>query len=133
LLVVVAPPVLRQVNLEAVSDAVQFDFPVQEAGLLEWLRMRRMWLGRRAHPRRRKKTGEREAGGEQWRGAQHSGSYPDCMLDAASSVRLCLPYLLPFEFLRACYQLSRGKVDNRLLDLSYELGVTITVVCRPFS
>ena len=41
LLVVVPPPFFRQVNLKTISDALQNDVPVEEAGVLRWL-----WLGR---------------------------------------------------------------------------------------
>ena len=46
LLAVVAPPLLRQVNLKAVGDSVQLDAAVQESRILRWLRLGQTNLGR---------------------------------------------------------------------------------------
>jgi hypothetical protein len=48
LLVVVATPLLRQVDLEAVSYAVQFDSAIEKAGFLRGLWAGRLRLGMRA-------------------------------------------------------------------------------------
>ena len=89
LFVVVAPPILGQVHLKAVHDAVQLDAAIQESGILRRLRLAAAWVELLCRQRRAAAAGHsRQASAAQARAIGKAGhrSHPSYdNLDSAAS------------------------------------------------